>query len=183
MVGVLAAAILVVNINLPNVIETLCSVAIVWANLAYLLVTVPLLLARLRRGGDRAFAAAGEELDAHGRQTDSVSDPARPVLFAGPMGTAGQRDRRRLGFVRRDQYRLAPRRDLWLRGLEPLCGDLCHARIDCCWDALLSACFSAGGQASCRNTPPRTIRRNADRVDADDPPIEDRWIGQLAPGE
>ena len=41
-VGVLAAAILVVNINLPNVIETLCSVAIVWANLAYLLVTMPL---------------------------------------------------------------------------------------------------------------------------------------------
>ena len=50
-VGVLAAAILVVNINLPNVIETLCSVAIVWANLAYLLVTIPLLAARLRRGG------------------------------------------------------------------------------------------------------------------------------------
>ena len=136
-VGVLAAAILVVNINLPNVIEILCSVAIVWANLAYLLVTAPLLLARLRRGGDRAFTAAGKELDAHGRQTDSVSDPA-PVLFAWPMGPAGECDCRRLGFVRRYQYWLAPRPDLWLRGLEPLCGDLCHARIDCCWDAVLS---------------------------------------------
>ena len=58
MVGVLAAAILVVNVNLPNVIETLCSVAIVWANLAYLLVTLPLLVARLRRGGHRPFADA-----------------------------------------------------------------------------------------------------------------------------
>ena len=29
-IGVLAATILVVNINLPHVIETLCSVAIVW---------------------------------------------------------------------------------------------------------------------------------------------------------
>ena len=48
LVGVLAAALLVVNINLPHVIETLCSVAIVWVNLAYLLVTVPLLVARLR---------------------------------------------------------------------------------------------------------------------------------------
>ncbi len=48
-IGVLAATILVVNINLPQVIETLCSVAIVWANLAYLLVTFPLLVSRFRR--------------------------------------------------------------------------------------------------------------------------------------
>ena len=80
-VGVLAAAILVVNINLPNVIETLCSVAIVWANLAYLLVTVPLLVARLRRGGDRAFTAAGKELDAHGRQRRQRRRPQRPSTF------------------------------------------------------------------------------------------------------
>jgi hypothetical protein len=39
---------LVLNFNLPNVMETLCSVAIVWINLAYLLVTVPLFVARLR---------------------------------------------------------------------------------------------------------------------------------------
>ena len=59
-VGVLAAGILAVNINLPNVIETLCSVAIVWANLAYLLVTAPLLVARLRvaRGMSRALRMA-----------------------------------------------------------------------------------------------------------------------------
>ncbi|WP_250847162.1 amino acid permease [Aquisphaera insulae] len=45
--GAAAAAILVVNVNLPRIIEMLCSVAIVWANLAYLLVSYPLLLARL----------------------------------------------------------------------------------------------------------------------------------------
>ncbi len=47
-IGILAAAILIVNANLPNVIEMLCSVAVVWANLAYLLVTIPLLVSRLR---------------------------------------------------------------------------------------------------------------------------------------
>jgi urea carboxylase system permease len=46
--GLFAASILVLNVNLPNIIETLCSVAIVWANLAYLLVSLPLLLLRLR---------------------------------------------------------------------------------------------------------------------------------------
>ena len=49
-VGVLAAAILVLNVNIPNVIEMLCSIAIIWANLAYLMVTLPLLLSRRRRG-------------------------------------------------------------------------------------------------------------------------------------
>ncbi len=44
MIGVLAALILVLNVNLPHVIEMLCSVAIIWANLAYLMVTFPLLL-------------------------------------------------------------------------------------------------------------------------------------------
>ena len=53
--GVAAAMILLVNVNLPRIIETLCSVAIVWANLAYLMVTFPLLLARLR-GWPRGLA-------------------------------------------------------------------------------------------------------------------------------
>ena len=51
LIGVLAAALLVLNVNMPHVIETLCAVAIVWVNLAYLLVTFPMLMARLRRGG------------------------------------------------------------------------------------------------------------------------------------
>ncbi len=40
------------NANAPELIETMVSVAIVWANLAYLLVTAPMLVRRLRtRGG------------------------------------------------------------------------------------------------------------------------------------
>ena len=66
LIGVLAAALLVVNINLPHVIETLCSLAIVWVNLAYLLVTVPMMRARLhkRRGlrARRTAAPAGSSV-------------------------------------------------------------------------------------------------------------------------
>jgi urea carboxylase system permease len=46
--GLLAAAVLLINVNLPQIIETLCSVAIIWANLAYLMVTLPLLYRRVR---------------------------------------------------------------------------------------------------------------------------------------
>lgn len=46
--GVLASAVLLANVNAPRIIETLCSVALVWANLAYLMVTAPRLLNRLR---------------------------------------------------------------------------------------------------------------------------------------
>ena len=45
-VGAGRGAILVANASLPNAIEMLCSIAIVWANLAYLMVTFPLLLSR-----------------------------------------------------------------------------------------------------------------------------------------
>jgi urea carboxylase system permease len=54
-VGGTAAGILLVNAVLPELIDLVVSVAILWANLAYLFVTVPLLLLRLRgwpaRGG------------------------------------------------------------------------------------------------------------------------------------
>jgi hypothetical protein len=53
-----------VNINLPRVIETLCSVAIVWVNLAYLLVTFPMLVARFRRSGPRADRGSADEAEA-----------------------------------------------------------------------------------------------------------------------
>ena len=58
-IGLLSAAILIVNANLPNVIEMLCSVAVVWANLAYLLVTIPLLVSRLSRRSPATGLAAG----------------------------------------------------------------------------------------------------------------------------
>jgi len=51
LIGAGAAAVLVVNANFPRVVELMASVAIVWANLGYLLVTAPLLLRRLRSGG------------------------------------------------------------------------------------------------------------------------------------
>jgi urea carboxylase system permease len=49
LVGLLAALVLVENVNSPKLIAAIIPVAIVWANLAYLLVTVPLLVRRLRR--------------------------------------------------------------------------------------------------------------------------------------
>jgi urea carboxylase system permease len=48
--GACAVVMLVVNVNFPRVIEVMASVSIVWANLAYLLVTAPLLARRLRTG-------------------------------------------------------------------------------------------------------------------------------------
>ena len=51
-VGVLGAGLLLVNVNFEKVMSALVCVAIVWANLAYLLTTGPLLVARLRRPAD-----------------------------------------------------------------------------------------------------------------------------------
>jgi urea carboxylase system permease len=48
LVGVLAAVILVANVDFPNVVTAILYIAVVWANLAYLLVTIPLLVRRLR---------------------------------------------------------------------------------------------------------------------------------------
>jgi urea carboxylase system permease len=48
LLGAGAATILVVNAGFPQVVEVMASVAVAWANLAYLFVTVPLLLRRLR---------------------------------------------------------------------------------------------------------------------------------------
>jgi urea carboxylase system permease len=54
--GALAVAILVLNVDFPNVVKVVTSVAILWANLAYLLVTAALL--RRRWQGWPAEAAA-----------------------------------------------------------------------------------------------------------------------------
>jgi urea carboxylase system permease len=90
LVGVLAMTILVMNINLPHVFETLCSLAIVWANLAYLLVTTPLLLARLRRrngagGAGRMFepdAAPGAASARNARSYFSLGRFGLPINIA-----------------------------------------------------------------------------------------------------
>jgi urea carboxylase system permease len=49
-IGLAAAGLLVLNADHPQVIEALASVAVVWANLAYLFVTAPQLARRLRGG-------------------------------------------------------------------------------------------------------------------------------------
>lgn len=62
-VGLAGAGILLVNVGYPQIIGLVASVAIVWANLAYLFVTVPLLWLRLNgrhldgiEGPERVFA-------------------------------------------------------------------------------------------------------------------------------
>ncbi len=52
LLGLGALAILAVNANLPQIVEVMASVAIAWANLAYLFVTVPQLARRLRDRGE-----------------------------------------------------------------------------------------------------------------------------------
>ena len=60
--GVFAAAILLVNVNFPYVVELVISVAILWANLAYLMVTATLLERRLRGWPGRGETGAGFSL-------------------------------------------------------------------------------------------------------------------------
>jgi urea carboxylase system permease len=91
-IGALAATILILNVKLPHVIEMLCSVAIIWANLAYLLVTLPLLVVRLRRKGRPSSAAGSGDRDAiedvHGDASADVTAKAvpRPYFSLGRSG-------------------------------------------------------------------------------------------------
>lgn len=57
LLGGLAALVLVVNRSVPQIIEVMVSVAIVWANLAYLFVTLPRLVSRVR--GNRRGTRTG----------------------------------------------------------------------------------------------------------------------------
>jgi urea carboxylase system permease len=57
LVGVVAASMLVANIAFPELINAVLYIAIVWANLAYLLVTAPLLVRRLRSWPTRTARA------------------------------------------------------------------------------------------------------------------------------
>ena len=93
LVGLAAVGLLAFNADFPHVIEALASVAVVWANLAYLFVTVPLLHRRLVGGpGDGPRRKAGFSL--------------------GRWGPARERGRRRVGGARGGQHRLAPPRGL-----------------------------------------------------------------------
>jgi urea carboxylase system permease len=70
--GVLAVGILVANVDFPNVIKVVTAVAILWANLAYLLVTAPLLVRRLQ-GWPRASDGRGFALGRWGVPVNALA--------------------------------------------------------------------------------------------------------------
>ena len=78
-IGVIAALILVINIGQPKIFTVLTSIAVIMIYLAYLMVTGPLLLKRLRGQWPPADLAAGG------------------YFSMGQMGTRGQRRRRAVG--------------------------------------------------------------------------------------
>ena len=100
-IGAAAAALLLLNANFPHVIEVMASVAVVWANLAYLFVTVPMLC---------------EAVPADG------SEPVRrrPGSAWARWGLAVNAAGGGLGRADRGQHRLAPARDLRRRPARPL---------------------------------------------------------------
>jgi len=59
-VGALTCAILLLNMDFPQVVGLISSIAIVWANVTYLFVTVPLLQRRLNGWPGAAAFAPGE---------------------------------------------------------------------------------------------------------------------------
>jgi urea carboxylase system permease len=181
-VGLLAAAILVVNINLPNVIETLCSVAIVWANLAYLLVTMPLLLTRLRRHRHEVITAAHPNPtpqlvnnDGHDRHSASryfsLGRWGMPVnLIAVVWGLFIVIN---IGWPRPEVYGAGE----WSRFAAPL------ATLALIGVGSLYFLFFQRGRTGVLAEHAANDIMEYRSVGSDDPPIERRWIGQLAPGE
>jgi urea carboxylase system permease len=86
LIGGFATAILIVNGNLPNLIEMLCSVAVVWANLAYLMVTVPLLFARLRPAAGRPSRVTNRYRDVSHDRLSNVSAARQAYFTLGRLG-------------------------------------------------------------------------------------------------
>lgn len=93
-VGVLAAALLLLDFASPEAFLAIGTTCIVMLYLAYAMVTGPMLVRRLR--GE--FTAAWDRRD------------GRPALLAGPLGRPGQRDRPRLRSAHERRPRLAARR-------------------------------------------------------------------------
>ena len=158
--GAAAALILVVNMNMPRIIETLCSVAIVWANLAYLMVSFPLLLTRLR-GWPRRLAVESRATPAAERRT---------TVRAGPVGSRPEHRRGLLGSHGDRQHELAPGRDLRRRPLGPVRGGAGHPG----WSGSERSCtWPCGGEgprswpstrrASCRRRTPAGLSRRCGR--------------------
>jgi urea carboxylase system permease len=79
--GAIATIILLLSINLPRIIETLCSVALVWANLAYLMVSLSLLFLRLRGWPEDMSQKPDVPASASARSSE-----ARSSFALGPWG-------------------------------------------------------------------------------------------------
>ncbi len=85
-IGALAVLILILNVNLPHVIEMICAVAIVWANLAYIMVTFPLLLTRLRRNASRPPCPAAPMRESAGHGDFGSRVAPHPYFSLGRFG-------------------------------------------------------------------------------------------------
>ena len=99
-IGLLSIGILLVNIRQPQIFTVVTSIAIMMIYLAYLLVTVPMLVSRLRGRWPRPTTAA--------------------ALLPGALGPAGERARGGLGGRHGDQPRLAAAGGLQRHGALPL---------------------------------------------------------------
>jgi urea carboxylase system permease len=178
-VGVLAAAILVVNVNLPNVIETLCSIAIVWANLAYLLVTTPLLVTRLRPKG-RHPVAADEPAPRAGLDHDH-EQPASLYFSLGRWGLPvnaiavvwGLFVVINISWPRAEIYGSGG----WSRHAAPL------ATLGLIVIGAVYFLFSRRKRTGILSEHAVESILECKSVAAEQPPIESHWIGQLAPGD
>jgi amino acid transporter len=176
-VGILASAILVLNVNIPNVIEMLCSIAIIWANLAYLMVTLPLLLSR--RGRPRRGRAARSAALPNG--TAARQKIARPYFSLGRWGTVvntiavvwGLFVVTNIGWPRTAIYGAHP----WGRFAAPLAtvtliaaGTVYYFLYQRRQTGIVPEHAAAAGLDATA-----TLSKN--------PTIETRWVGRLAPGE
>jgi urea carboxylase system permease len=180
-VGVLAVAILVVNINLPNVIETFCSVAIVWANLAYLLVTTPLLLARLRRRVTRTLDDASSVASPYLTPPACHHPPDTPYFSLGRWGLPvnavavvwGLFIVVNIGWPRAEIYGSGS----WGRFAAPL------ATLALIVVGTLYLWIFQRKRTRILSEHAADDMLEGGSVASDVAPIECRWIGQLAPGE
>jgi urea carboxylase system permease len=167
LVGALAAGLLVFHINLPHVVETLCSVAIVWVNLAYLLVTLPMLVARLcgRWRPERVDPAGGVRLFSMGR----LGLPINAIASAWGLFIVLN-----ISWPRPEVYGPDPwgrfAAPLWTLGLV-VSGGL--------YFAIVQRRRVAGTLPEHRPERPG----EGPNLDAAGPAIEGHWIGRLAPNE
>jgi urea carboxylase system permease len=167
LVGALAAGLLVFHINLPHVIETLCSVAIIWVNLAYLMVTLPMLVARLRRRWrpERLDPAGGGRLFSMGR----LGLPINAIASAWGLFVMLN-----ISWPRREVYGTDP----WGRFAAPLwtLGLLVAGSV---YYAIVQRRRVAGTLPEHR---PEPLGEGPD-LTAADPAVEGHWIGRLAANE